>query len=148
MECLVNIYIKTKWTGAMKGSGTAAAVIAFENQRGACFTRNVTTEVTDSTKNRLNLQIVTKALHVLKKPCSIGIYMDDAEFIKNAIVQDWILEWKKNGWRNTRGKEIKNADVWKWLAPLLEYHTVGIVEYISTFDDELESILGGSEDGE
>lgn len=136
----VNIYIKHHWKGSLRGSGKAAALIVYEDRKGNCHKKAITTEVTDSTKERLQLQAVTKAVKTLKKECSIGIYIDN-QFIKSAIANGWIYNWQKNGWRSKTGKEVKNADVWSFLVPVLSYHTIGIMGYIKTFDEELEGIL-------
>lgn len=138
---IVNVYIKARWKGNLRGSGRAAAIIVFEDREGNVYKRTETTEVEDSSKNRLNLQIITKALHALKRPCSVGIYMDGAENIAGQIKQELPEQWKRSGWKNKKGKEVKNVDVWKLLVPLLKRHEIGMVGYISTFDLELERIL-------
>lgn len=140
MEALVNIYIKISWHGALRGSGTAAALIVFDDSKGQCHKKLITTKVDNSTKDRLQLQAVTKAIHALKCPCSIGVYIDST-YIKQAIEQSWPQQWKKAGWKNKKGREPKNRDVWEYLLPLLKRHRVGIVSYIPTFDKELKNAL-------
>lgn len=142
MNCVVNIYIKEIWNGTLNvGSGKAAALIVFESALGQCHKKSVTTRVDDDTRKRLHLQIVTKALYELKKPCSVGIYMEQGDFIKNTITQGWPEQWARDGWKSSKGKEIKHADVWKLLLPKLQMHEIGIVDYISVYDDELMKIL-------
>lgn len=125
----------------MHGSGKAAGVIVFEDSTGEVHKRMETTKVDDSTKNRLHLQIIAKVLHALKCPCSVGIYMDGVDNIKGYIQQGLPEQWKRVGWRNKKGKEVKNADVWKILLPLLNRHEVGIIGYLDTYDRELEEAL-------
>lgn len=141
----VNIYIKCCWKGSLRGSGRAAALIVYEDKKGNCHKKAVTTEVTDSTKERLHLQAVTKAVRTLKKECSIGIYIDN-QFIKSAIGNGWVYIWQRNGWKSRTGKIIKNGDVWSFLVPMLSHHTVGIMPYIRTFDKELNEVLQDSKE--
>lgn len=145
MNCVVNIYIKEKWKGALKGSGRAAALIVFENAEGDCFKKSVMTEVMNDAKNKLHLQIVTKALYVLKKPCSVGIYMTEGAYVKNTIEQGWPERWEKEDWKTAKGKEVKHSDIWKKLLVKLKMHEVGFVDYISSYDDELQQILAEKE---
>jgi ribonuclease HI len=49
---------------------------------------------------------------------SIKIYTD-SKYVKNGIT-DWILKWKKNGWKASDGKPVKNQDLWKRLDDLNE----------------------------
>ena len=138
---VVNIFIKTKWKGNLRGSDKAAGIIIFEDRAGMVHKKVEVTEVKDSSKNRLNLQIITKVLHILKCPCSVGIYMDGAENISGQIRDGLPEQWKQNGWRNKKGQQVKNLDVWKLLVPLLERHEIGIIGYLDTYDRELEATL-------
>lgn len=136
----VDIYIKVKWTGSMRGTGRAAGIIVCTDREGKEHHKVVTTNVQDSTRERLQLQAITKALHSLNRPCSVGIYVNN-EHIRNVQDHKWYRDWQKNGWKNKRGKEIKNGDVWRILAPLLETHEVGIMGYIGRYEPELEKAL-------
>ena len=138
---IVNIYIKIHWRGNLRGSGKAAGIIIFEDRAGMVHKKVEVTEVKDSSKNRLNLQIITKVLHTLKCPCSVGIYMDGVENISGQIRDGLPEQWKQNGWRNKKGQQVKNLDVWKLLVPLLERHEIGIIGYLDTYDRELEATL-------
>ena len=141
MSSIVNIYIKETWKGALHGSGKAAGMIVYIDGKGMEHRKIETTQVKDSTKNRLHLQIITKVLHALKCPCSVGIYMDGVGNIRGCISQGLPEQWKKAGWQNKRGQGIKNADIWKLLTPLLNRHEVGIIGYLDTYDRELEEAL-------
>jgi ribonuclease HI len=36
----------------------------------------------------------------------------------------WIFNWKKNGWRTSAKKPVKNSDLWMELDELIRAHTV------------------------
>lgn len=136
----VDIYIKEKWTGRMRGSGKAAAIIVFTDRASIEHKKTVTVEIKDSTKDRLQLMAVTKALNELKRECSVGIYINNPLF-RRAIENGWAITWKENGWRKRNGKQVANEDVWKLLYPLLDKHIVGVMGYIARYDPELEKEL-------
>lgn len=138
----VDIFIKHRWHGSLRGSGEAVAVIVCTDRQGTEHLKIITTKVKDSTKERLQLQAVTKALHVLKTPCSVGIYIDNA-FIRSTIENGWLKQWQRSGWRNKQGKEVKNADVWMILCPILKRHKVEIMAYIGRYEQEMEEALKG-----
>ena len=35
----------------------------------------------------------------------------DSSYVKNGITS-WIVNWKKNNWKNSQKKEVKNKDLW------------------------------------
>jgi len=67
----------------------------------------------DTTNNRMEMQAVISALQALNDPCEVDI-TTDSQYVKNGITQ-WIIGWKKNGWRTAARKPVKNVDLWKLL---------------------------------
>ncbi len=66
-----------------------------------------------TTNNRMEMQAVISALQALTDPCEIEI-TTDSQYVKKGITQ-WIMAWKKNGWRTAARKPVKNSDLWKIL---------------------------------
>lgn len=69
-----------------------------------------------TTNNRMELIAVVKALCKIRKDQrhknnSYEIYSDSA-YVINAINNNWIKNWKANGWKTVKGTEIKNKDLW------------------------------------
>jgi ribonuclease HI len=62
------------------------------------------------------------ALNSLTETCSISLYTD-SQYVKNGINQ-WIHNWKKNGWKTKDKKSVKNADLWKQLDEAVNKHNV------------------------
>ena len=62
------------------------------------------------------------ALIELKQPCLVDL-TTDSEYVKNGINQ-WIKNWRKNGWRTADKKPVKNADLWQQLETALAKHDV------------------------
>jgi len=78
-----------------------------------------------TTNNIMELTGVITALEALKEPCSVTLYTD-SQYIVNAINQNWLDSWQRNGWKRKSG-ELKNIDLWKRLSELLKVHKVEFV---------------------
>ena len=76
----------------------------------------------NTTNNRMELMGDIKALQELKETCEIDLY-SDSKYVCNGIAS-WLVKWKKNNWRSSDKKEIKNIDLWKELDNLLPKHTI------------------------
>ena len=47
----------------------------------------------------------------------------DSIYVKNGITE-WVTNWKKNGWKNSNKKPVKNKDLWIKLDGLCEKNNV------------------------
>ena len=75
-----------------------------------------------TTNNRMELTAVIEALSALKRPVKIQLHTDSQYVIKG--ISEWILGWKKNGWKTSDKKPVKNADLWQKLDELRQSHQV------------------------
>lgn len=68
-----------------------------------------------TTNNRMELMAVVKACErVLSgkvRGASFELFSDSA-YVVNAINGCWLDRWQLNGWKTTRGEDIKNKDLW------------------------------------
>jgi len=76
----------------------------------------------DTTNNRMELMAAIMGLESLKKECQVELWTDSA-YVKNGITS-WIHNWKKNGWRGSDKKEVKNKDLWIRLEEVSKKHKV------------------------
>lgn len=77
----------------------------------------------ETTNNRMELTAVIEALKALKKPCEI-VLCTDSRYVMDGV-QQWLPNWKKNGWRTANKKSpVKNIDLWQQLDALLELHKI------------------------
>lgn len=81
----------------------------------------------NTTNNIMELSAVIDALSMLKEPCSVKIYSDSA-YVVNAINQNWIKSWIKNGWRTSSKEPVKNRELWEKLIKLMEMHEVNFIK--------------------
>ena len=75
-----------------------------------------------TTNNRMELQAAVSALKKLSRSCDVHI-TTDSRYLMDGI-QQWLPNWKKNGWRTAAKKPVKNEDLWKQLDKLVEQHEV------------------------
>ena len=76
----------------------------------------------DTTNNRMELLAAISALESLSRPSTITIITDSA-YVKNGVT-GWIHGWKRNGWRTSQNKPVKNEDLWRRIEQAQQSHTV------------------------
>ena len=76
----------------------------------------------ETTNNRMELLAAINALETLARPTEITI-VTDSTYVKNGVTS-WIHGWKRNGWRTSNKKPVKNEDLWKRLDAAQARHAV------------------------
>ena len=76
----------------------------------------------DTTNNRMELTAVIRALEALKLPSTLFVYTD-SQYVQKGI-SEWIHNWKRNGWRTSDKKPVKNSDLWQHLEDLARQHEI------------------------
>lgn len=75
-----------------------------------------------STNNEMELTAAIKALEALKKPLPVRLYSDSQYLIKG--MNEWLANWKANGWRTLDRKPVANREMWERLDALATVHDV------------------------
>ncbi len=76
-----------------------------------------------TTNNRMELTAVIEALKALKRECEITLYTD-SRYVMDGV-NEWMPNWKKNGWKTTNKKSaVKNLELWQELDSLLPRHKI------------------------
>lgn len=76
----------------------------------------------DTTNNKMELQAAIEGLRALKRPSKVRLFTD-SQYVKNGI-ETWIHGWKKNNWKTSAKKPVKNADLWRALDAMCQSHEV------------------------
>ena len=76
----------------------------------------------ETTNNRMELMAAIQGLEALKRPGRVTL-TTDSTYVKDGITK-WILNWKKNGWRSSVKKPVKNMDLWQRLDAAVVGHDV------------------------
>ena len=75
-----------------------------------------------TTNNRMELLAAISALESLARPSAITI-VTDSQYVKNGVTS-WIHGWKRNGWKTSQKKPVKNEDLWRRLDLAQAQHDV------------------------
>ncbi len=75
-----------------------------------------------TTNNQMELQAAIEALKALKESCVVDLYTD-SQYLRQGITQ-WIHNWKRNGWKTTDKKPVKNQELWVSLDELVKIHSI------------------------
>ncbi|QFU09722.1 Ribonuclease HI [Rhodobacteraceae bacterium THAF1] len=75
-----------------------------------------------TTNNRMELLAAINALESLARPSGITM-VTDSQYVKNGV-ESWIHGWKRNGWKTSAKKPVKNDDLWKRLDAAQARHQV------------------------
>jgi len=75
-----------------------------------------------TTNNRMELMAAIVALESLKRPSRV-VLTTDSTYVKQGIT-DWLIRWKRNGWRTANRTPVKNEDLWRRLDAVAARHQV------------------------
>ena len=106
--------------GACKGNpgpGGWGALLEYDGRRKELFGGEPHT-----TNNRMELVAVIRALEALTRESDVALYTD-SQYVKNGI-EAWIHGWKRNGWKTSDKKPVKNEDLWRELDELAKRHRI------------------------
>ena len=76
----------------------------------------------ETTNNRMELLAAIHALETLERPSRLTVVTDSA-YVKNGVTS-WIFGWKKNGWKTSGKKPVKNVELWQRLDAAQARHEV------------------------
>ena len=76
----------------------------------------------ETTNNRMELTAAIEALNSLKRPCTVELHTD-SKYVKDGLTK-WIHGWKKNGWKTSAKKPVKNTELWQALDDAVQRHTI------------------------
>ena len=75
-----------------------------------------------TTNNRMELMAVIRALEALKRRSQVRVYTD-SQYVQKGI-SEWVRKWKRNGWKTSERKPVKNDDLWRRLDELAAQHEI------------------------
>ena len=75
-----------------------------------------------TTNNKMEMTAAIKALEYFTNSSNIQL-TTDSNYVKDGI-ESWIEGWKRNGWKTTSKKPVKNKDLWVRLDDLNNFHNI------------------------
>lgn len=124
----IKIYVDGSSLGNPGPGGWAAILICQDEEI------ILTGSVPQATNNQMELRAVIEALSYFKDPKLIKIYSDSEYVIKG--LTEWLPRWKKNGFKTSEGKPVKNKELWEVLDKLINFHKVSF-EKVSAHSGEV-----------
>ena len=119
---MIHIYTDGGCSGNPGPGGWAYVMVAYgEEEDGvpAVLAENWGAE-NSTTNNRMELRAVIAALKAYmamrEKDEKVTLYTD-SQYVQKGITE-WIHSWKKNSWRTSQKKPVKNQDLWQELDEL------------------------------
>lgn len=104
------------------GVGGWGAVLLAEKNKKVIKRKEISGSAVDTTNNKMELIAAIETLKVLKKYTEICI-ITDSNYVKKGITE-WLPSWKKNNWKTSSGKEVKNRRLWEELEELVNKNKV------------------------
>ena len=106
--------------GACRGNpgpgGWGVLLLAGGREKELCGGETLTTN------NRMELTAAIEGLKSLTRSCRVAIYTD-SQYVRNGI-REWLMQWKRRGWKTADRKPVKNQDLWELLDALAAKHEV------------------------
>ncbi len=113
-EDVIEIYTDGACSGNPGPGGYGAVLLYKEYRKEICGAEK------ETTNNRMELRAAIEALKLIKKTSDVKIYTD-SKYVMDGITK-WIYSWKKNGWKASDKKPVKNVDLWQNLDEEVSKH--------------------------
>ena len=104
------------------GVGGWGAVLLAEKNKKIIKRKEISGGLVDTTNNQMELIAAIEALKALKKYTEICI-ITDSNYVKKGITE-WLPSWKKNNWKTSSKKEVKNRKLREELEELVNRNKV------------------------
>jgi len=104
------------------GVGGWGAVLLAEKNNKIIKRKEISGGLVDTTNNQMELIAAIETLKALKKFTEICIFTDN-NYVKKGITE-WLPSWKKNNWKTSSKKEVKNRKLWEELEELVNRNKV------------------------
>ena len=111
------IYTDGACSGNPGPGGWGAVIFDQDNKQ-----KNISGSEKNTTNNRMELLAAIMSLKKIKTDSEV-VFFTDSTYVKNGITE-WMKNWKKNGWKNSSKKPVKNKDLWVKLDKLCEANSV------------------------
>ena len=118
-----DIFIMTNYTGPTKAEGKYCFLLRVKTASGdATYFDNIAHPAAGASRNRAELMALNDALSHMKKPSEICVHMDTS-YLRSAVVL-WSAKWLLSDFKNSKGEEVANADLWREVFEKLKPHKV------------------------
>jgi ribonuclease HI len=99
------------------GPGGWGALLRFKDKEKSLYGAEPLT-----TNNRMELTAAIMALEALKRDCKVRLTTDSQYVMKG--ITEWLVNWRRRGWKTADKKPVKNADLWQRLDTACQRHQI------------------------
>lgn len=99
------------------GPGGWGALLRFKDKEKSLYGAEPLT-----TNNRMELTAAIMALEELKRGCKVRLTTDSQYVMKG--ITEWLINWRRRGWKTADKKPVKNADLWQRLDTACQRHQI------------------------
>jgi len=75
---------------------------------------------TKTTNQRMELYAVLDAVRTLAADGTPLDVVSDSTYVVNCFRDRWYVNWRKRGWKNSKGQPVANDDLWRPLIELVD----------------------------
>lgn len=104
------------------GPGGWGVLLRATNNGDIVKERELSGGAPETTNNQMELMAAIMALETLERASKITVVTDSA-YVKNGVT-GWIHGWKRNGWKTSSKKAVKNVELWQRLDVAQARHDV------------------------
>lgn len=104
------------------GPGGWGVLLRASNNGDIVKERELSGGAPETTNNQMELMAAIMALETLERASKITVVTDSA-YVKNGVT-GWIHGWKRNGWKTSSKKAVKNVELWQRLDAAQARHDV------------------------
>ena len=104
------------------GPGGWGVLLRAMNGEDILKERELSGGAAETTNNQMELMAAIMALETLERASQVTVVTDSAD-VKNGVT-GWIHGWKRNGWRTSNKKPVKNVELWQRLDAAQARHSV------------------------
>jgi ribonuclease HI len=112
----VTIYTDGACHGNPGPGGWGAILVAGETRR------EISGYQPQTTNNRMEMTAALEALGRLREPCEVELFTD-SQYLRTGM-REWLAKWKRNNWRTSDKKPVKNEDLWRQLDAAAQIHDI------------------------
>lgn len=96
-----------------------------------------------STNQQMEMKAVIKALDSIPlemiEKCQVNIYSDSA-YICNCFKDGWWKRWELNNWKNSKGKDVANKELWEQIVSYYKVFNINFVKTKGHSNDEMNNL--------
>lgn len=134
----VNIYVGTTIKAPSRNAGKSMYLI--ECPTSPDYVVKGFVALQDTTEDAITLVTIIKALNRFTKPSKINVFTK-CNGVYHTIDSGRCFEYQSKHWKNSKGTQIRNAELWDILIDLLAKHKYTITQADHSFMEYMRSEL-------